>query len=53
MELQKKYSLKTKEHGFLYLIHHLVEKGFKVEALKIADKKELISLNKITDLTEI
>ena len=53
MELQKKYSYKTKEHGFLYLIHHLVEKGFKVEALKIADKKELISLNKITDLNEI
>lgn len=50
MELKKKYSLKTKEHGFLYLIHHLVEKGLKVEALKIADKKELISLNKITDL---
>ncbi len=50
MELQKKYSLSTKEHGFLYLIRHLVEKGLKVEALKIADKEELISLNKITDL---
>ena len=50
MELPKKYSFKTKEHGFLYLIRHLVEKGFKVEALKIADKQELISLNKITDL---
>jgi len=50
MELKKKYSLKTKEHGFLYLIYHLIEKGFKVEALKIADKKELISLNKISDL---
>ena len=50
MELPKKYSLKTKEHGFLYLIRHLVEKGFKVEGLKIAEKQELISLNKITDL---
>ena len=50
MELPKKYSLKTKEHGFLYLVHHLVQKGFKVEALKIAENEELISLHKITDL---
>ncbi len=50
LELPKKYSLKTKEHGFLYIVNHLVKKGFKVEGIKIANKKELISLNKISDL---
>lgn len=50
LDLTKKFSKKTNEHGFLYLIHHLVEKGLKVEALKIAEKQEIISLNKISDL---
>ena len=50
LELTKKYSLTSKEHGFLYIINHLVKNQFKVEGLKIAHKKELISLNKISDL---
>ena len=50
LDLSKKYSSKTKEHGFLYLVSHLVKNGFKVEGLKIAKGKELISLNKISDL---
>lgn len=49
-DLPKKYSSKTNEHGFLYLISHLVQNGYKVEGLKIANKKELVSLNKIADL---
>ena len=51
-DLPKKHSLKTKEHGFLYLINHCFKRGLKVEALKIADQKELISLNRISDLKE-
>ena len=50
LNLPRKYSTKTKEHGFLYLISHLVKKGYKVEGLKIAKGEELISLNKISDL---
>ena len=49
-DLPKKYSAKTNEHGFLYLIYHLVQNGYKVEGLKIANEKELLSLNKISDL---
>ena len=50
LDLPKKYSSRTKEHGFLYIISHLVKKGFKVEAMTIAIDKELLSLNKISDL---
>ena len=49
-DLPKKYSSKTNEHGFLYLVSHLVQNGHKVEGLKIANEQELISLNKISDL---
>ena len=50
LELPKKYSLKSREHGFLYIVHYLAKKGYKVEGMKIAEKEELISLNKISDL---
>ena len=52
LDLPKKYSLNTNEHGFLYIVSHLVNIGHKVEGLKIANKKELISLNKISDLND-
>ena len=50
LNLSKKFSSRTKEHGFLYVVSHLVKNGYKVEGLKIAKGKELISLNKISDL---
>ena len=50
LNLPKKYSAKTKEHGFLYLVSHLIKNGHKVEGLEIAKDEELISLNKISDL---
>ena len=50
LDLPRKYSLKSKEHGFLYVVNHLAKKGFKIEGMKIAKKEELISLNKISDL---
>jgi bifunctional N-acetylglucosamine-1-phosphate-uridyltransferase/glucosamine-1-phosphate-acetyltransferase GlmU-like protein len=41
----------TGEHGFLYIVRHLVERGYKVEALPIATERDLVSLNSLTDLT--
>ena len=49
-DLPGKWGSLTSEHGFLYLIKHLASRGYRVEALPIASKKELISLNKISDL---
>jgi bifunctional N-acetylglucosamine-1-phosphate-uridyltransferase/glucosamine-1-phosphate-acetyltransferase GlmU-like protein len=40
----------TGEHGFLYLVRHLADRGYKVEALPNATERDLISLNKISDL---
>lgn len=50
LDLAKKYSIKSKEHGFLYIVNYLVKNGLRVEGIKIANKKELISLNRISDL---
>ncbi len=43
----------TGEHGFLYIIRRLVERGCRVEALPIASEFDLISLNKISDLGDL
>ncbi len=40
----------TGEHGFLYIVRHLVERGLKVEALPIATELDLVSLNQLSDL---
>jgi bifunctional UDP-N-acetylglucosamine pyrophosphorylase/glucosamine-1-phosphate N-acetyltransferase len=40
----------TGEHGFLYVVEHLVRRGLKVEALPVAQEIELISLNRLSDL---
>lgn len=40
----------TGEHGFLYIVDHLVERGFRVEALPIATENDLISLNRLSDV---
>ena len=45
-----KFNKLTQEHGFLYLIEHLVKMGFKVQSLPIASSREIISLNTISDL---
>ena len=50
-DLPTKYSNQTNEHGFLYIIEHLVSRGRRVEALNIATKLDSISLNKMEDLT--
>jgi len=48
-ELPNKWGKSTGEHGFLYIIEHLVSKGLKVEALPIAQEIELVSLNNMED----
>ena len=50
-ELPNKWSKSTGEHGFLYIIEHLVSKGLQVEALPIAQKIELVSFNNIEDVS--
>ncbi|ARN79944.1 NTP transferase domain-containing protein [Methylocystis bryophila] len=40
----------TGEHGFLYVIEHLVHAGRKIAALPIAKEIELVSLNSLQDL---
>jgi bifunctional UDP-N-acetylglucosamine pyrophosphorylase/glucosamine-1-phosphate N-acetyltransferase len=52
LDSKKKYSKLSGEHGFLYIISDLVAQGHKVEALPIAKKLDLISLNNISDLGE-
>ena len=51
-DLKGKYGKFTQEHGFLYIIKHLVQSGYIVEALPIAQERELISLNSLSDLNE-
>jgi bifunctional UDP-N-acetylglucosamine pyrophosphorylase/glucosamine-1-phosphate N-acetyltransferase len=50
-ELPNKWSKSTGEHGFLYIIEHLVSKGLQVEALPIAQKIELVSFNNMEDVS--
>jgi len=40
----------TGEHGFLYIVRHMVEAGLKVEALPIGTELDLVSLNRPSDL---
>ena len=49
-ELSRKWGKFTGEHGFLYIIEHLVARGFCVEAMPIALDMELISLNTLNDI---
>ena len=45
-----KWGKSTGEHGFLYIIEHLVSKGLRVEALPIAKEIELVSFNNMEDI---
>ena len=49
-DLPGKYGKSTCEHGFLYIIGHLVKHGLRVEALPIATELDLVSLNSMKDL---
>ena len=43
----------TGEHGFLYIVRHLAAAGYRVEALPVATKQDLISLNRLSDLASL
>jgi len=49
-DLPGKYGGATSEHGFLYIVENLVNRGFRVEALPVATDLDLVSLNSMNDL---
>lgn len=49
-DLPGKFGKTTAEHGFLYVIEHLVRTGCRVEGLPVATEQDLISLNKMSDI---
>jgi bifunctional UDP-N-acetylglucosamine pyrophosphorylase/glucosamine-1-phosphate N-acetyltransferase len=49
-ELSGKWGKSTGDHGFLYVICHLVARGLRVEALPIASELGLVSLNSVQDV---
>ena len=51
-DLPGKFGKTTEEHGFLYVIEHLVSRGCRVEALPVATEQDLVSLNSMTDIHE-
>lgn len=51
-ELPGKWGKTTHEHGFLYVIAHLVARGLLVEALPVATELDLVSLNSIEDVSD-
>jgi len=51
-DLPGKFGKTTGEHGFLYVIEHLVRKGLRVEALPVATELDLVSFNSMTDIHE-
>ena len=48
-----KISKIIKENGFLSIVEKLVKKKYKIEALQIANEKEMISFNQKSDLNKI
>lgn len=51
-DLSGKFGRATGEHGFLYVIEHLVRTGCRVEAVPVATELDLVSLNSMTDIHE-
>ncbi len=52
-DLPGKFGKSTREHGFLYVISHLVARRLRVEALPIGKEQDLISFNQISDLAAV
>ncbi len=49
-DLPGKHGKTTGEHGFLYVIEHLVARGFLVQGLPVATALDLVSLNALKDV---
>ena len=45
-----KWGKSTGEHGFLYIIAHLVSAGLRVEAIPVATELDIVSLNSMNDI---
>lgn len=52
-DLPNKYGRKSNEHGFLYIIEHLVKRKHTVEGMMIAKDIESLSLNTVKDIKRI
>jgi bifunctional UDP-N-acetylglucosamine pyrophosphorylase/glucosamine-1-phosphate N-acetyltransferase len=52
-ELEGARGAATGEHGFLYVVRHLAARGQRVEAVPIATERDLVSLNRLSDLAGI
>jgi bifunctional UDP-N-acetylglucosamine pyrophosphorylase / glucosamine-1-phosphate N-acetyltransferase len=51
--LEGAFGRSTGEHGFLYVVRHLADRGLKVEALPVAQEIDLVSLNRLSDLAGV
>lgn len=49
-DLPGKTGKTTGEHGFLYVIEHLVANGFRVQGLPVATERDLVSFNAMKDI---
>lgn len=49
-DLPGKFGRTTGDHGFLYVIEHLVTQGFRVQGLPVATELDLVSLNSMKDI---
>lgn len=49
-DLEGKRGRGTGEHGFLYVVRHLAQRGLRIEAPPIATELDLVSLNRLSDL---
>ncbi|MCL4477971.1 MAG: NTP transferase domain-containing protein [Deltaproteobacteria bacterium] len=49
-ELPGKWGKTTDEHGFLYVIRHMIERGYRVQGLPIATEMDLVSFNTMKDI---
>ncbi|MDA7562984.1 NTP transferase domain-containing protein [Gammaproteobacteria bacterium] len=51
-ELPDKYGKVSNEHGFLYIIKHLVASGYKVESLPVKEEMSEVSFNSFEDIKD-
>ena len=53
LRLEGAFGRSTGEHGFLYIVRHLAARGFKVDAVPVATELDLVSLNRLSDLSAV
>ena len=49
-DLSGRVGMTTGEHGFLYVIEHLVARGYRVQGLPVATELDMVSLNALKDI---